>query len=345
MAAPSMRKIAEAASVSTATVSMALRNSPQISEDTRQRILKIAEELGYRPNPLVSSLMTQIRTGKKATEGSTIAILGPGGTAQQLTQGYSYPRKMYQAVLKRADELGYNVEVFSADSEDSSIEQQLRVIDYRSIRGILLPPFSSGRQDLPIDFGDHDFAVVTIGYSQNVRNVNRVAHDQFRIAYGLTQECIKRGYKRIGIHMQKRFNARTGFRYTSAFMGAHFDLDKKADHAQLYIRDQYKRDDLLKWIKREKIDCLISQDPQTHQILVDEGFGIPDEIGYAAISWNEERSDISAMHHDPNEIGRVAVDMLTAHLNRNEYGQPEVPKTMLIKPEWKEGTTLRPVQK
>src|SRR4051794_29993861 len=56
-----LQDIADAARVSKATVSLALRNHSSIPPATRTRIQTIAEELGYRPNPLVSALMSYQR--------------------------------------------------------------------------------------------------------------------------------------------------------------------------------------------------------------------------------------------------------------------------------------------
>ena len=43
----SMKDIAKRCGVSTATVSKALSGQPDISEETRERIVRIADEMGY----------------------------------------------------------------------------------------------------------------------------------------------------------------------------------------------------------------------------------------------------------------------------------------------------------
>ena len=45
-----LRKIAEACSVSLATVSKALNDAPDLSKITKERIQKVAREMGYMPN-------------------------------------------------------------------------------------------------------------------------------------------------------------------------------------------------------------------------------------------------------------------------------------------------------
>jgi DNA-binding LacI/PurR family transcriptional regulator len=47
---PTLRDVARQAGVSTATVSKVLSNTPYFTEETRLRVLKAVEDLGYRPN-------------------------------------------------------------------------------------------------------------------------------------------------------------------------------------------------------------------------------------------------------------------------------------------------------
>ncbi len=61
----SMRDIAGKAGVSVMTVSRALNNHPGLAPLTRERILQLAGELGYRPNPMVSALMRSRRQSPK----------------------------------------------------------------------------------------------------------------------------------------------------------------------------------------------------------------------------------------------------------------------------------------
>src|SRR3954470_5047767 len=55
--------------LSTATVSKALRDSHEISYETKQRVLKLATDLNYTPNPYASSLRRRVS--------KTIAVVIP----------------------------------------------------------------------------------------------------------------------------------------------------------------------------------------------------------------------------------------------------------------------------
>lgn len=52
----SLKDLAEQLGVSIATVSRALRNSHEVSDDMKKRVQELAKSLNYRPNPFAQSL-------------------------------------------------------------------------------------------------------------------------------------------------------------------------------------------------------------------------------------------------------------------------------------------------
>src|SRR5579859_2962262 len=56
---PSIKDVAEKAGVSVATFSRVFSNSPHVRPEVRQHVLKVANELGYRPNRIARSLRKQ----------------------------------------------------------------------------------------------------------------------------------------------------------------------------------------------------------------------------------------------------------------------------------------------
>ncbi|MDO8188169.1 LacI family DNA-binding transcriptional regulator [Conexibacter sp. JD483] len=98
---PGIRDVARAAGVSRTTVSHALNGKGRVAEETRERILAVAERLGYRPNTNALHL-TQRRTGLLALASSPsdpvplglldadyFLMLAPAASEAALRAGYA----------------------------------------------------------------------------------------------------------------------------------------------------------------------------------------------------------------------------------------------------------------
>lgn len=114
---PTSRDIADLAGVSQATVSRALRNSPLVREETREKIKRIARDLNYFVNRNAAGLRTH--------ESNTIALLlfdESDGTDRQMNLFFL---SMLDNITRSAARLGYDVLVsLQQRSDDWHIEYQ-----------------------------------------------------------------------------------------------------------------------------------------------------------------------------------------------------------------------------
>lgn len=114
---PTSRDIADIAGVSQATVSRALRDSPLVRKETRERVQQIARELNYFVNRNAAGLRTQ--------QSNTLALLlfdETGGTDAEINPFYL---SMLGNITRSAASLGYDVLVSLQQlSDDWHIEYQ-----------------------------------------------------------------------------------------------------------------------------------------------------------------------------------------------------------------------------
>ena len=89
-----IKQVAEAARVSTQTVSRVLNNRPDVAPETRQQILAIIDRLGYQPSALARSLIQQ----RSFTLGVVIAGLR-----------YIGPSRTLNGITTQAEALGYSL--------------------------------------------------------------------------------------------------------------------------------------------------------------------------------------------------------------------------------------------
>lgn len=120
-----MKAIAERVGVSKTTVHRALANVGRISPETREKILKVAAELDYRPNNLARGLRSQ----KSATIG--FVVIG-------LTN--SFYSTILEGVESVATDNGYSILVARSEARPSRELQHLNVLREKRVDGIIIAP-------------------------------------------------------------------------------------------------------------------------------------------------------------------------------------------------------------
>lgn len=122
--APNIRDVARLAGVSYQTVSRVLNDSPSIREATRQRVLDVIKEVGYRPNQAARALVT--------SRSRTIGVLS--------SQSEHYgPATSVNAIEGAAREAGYRLSVTNITSGDySSIKSGLDYLLSQSIEALVV---------------------------------------------------------------------------------------------------------------------------------------------------------------------------------------------------------------
>src|SRR3954469_24928240 len=101
-----LKDIAREAGVSLMTVSRALRKHASVSPETQSKIERVAKELGYRPNPLISALMSYRRAGKAPHSHSVLAFVTSFPTRDGWKTRKIY-QEFFQGALECADRHGY----------------------------------------------------------------------------------------------------------------------------------------------------------------------------------------------------------------------------------------------
>ncbi|MFJ9908379.1 LacI family DNA-binding transcriptional regulator [Streptomyces sp. NPDC101152] len=121
-----MADVAEKAGVSRALVSIVFRNQPGASEETRERVLRVADEIGYRPD----SAARLLARGRSRT-------LGVMFTVQQ-----TFHTNLIEGIYPEAERLGYEVLLSGATrgrSEEKAVEA---LLSHRCEAVILLGSFA-----------------------------------------------------------------------------------------------------------------------------------------------------------------------------------------------------------
>ena len=172
-----LRQLAKLAGVSVATASYALRGHPCVAEATRQRVLRAVRKIGYRTNPLVAALMTQVQAGRPVQYHGTIGVCYDPAMFPEGPDSLKADR-FYQGAVRQAAAQGFTTELFRFDAINTKPAHHSRILQARGIQGVLFLPIFQSPVRLELDV--QSLAVCCVGYPIVQPDLNRVAHHHFR---------------------------------------------------------------------------------------------------------------------------------------------------------------------
>ena len=181
MKSVTLKDVAKAAGVSYATVSRALSGSPQIGSDTRERIIKLCDEMGYTTNYVARSMVM------KKTD--LIGLVVPSIDNQFMSE------LAYYAEMS-ARSHGYNIMLCNSGPDLKQEKTVVKLLLGRQVDGILIVPQSPKTYENIRAYTDQ---VPTVFLSENLRDQPQsyVAADNSRGTYIGTKYLYELGHRDI----------------------------------------------------------------------------------------------------------------------------------------------------
>lgn len=178
-----IKDIALKLNLSKSTVSRALRDSYEISEQTKKLVLEYAKKINYRPNPIALSL--------KERRSHTIGIVVPEFSNNFFSQAINGMESI-------AYSSGYNVII--TQSHESYDREVINVehMAYRSVDGLLIS-VSVETENYDHLKKLHERGLPIVFFDRIVEEIDtyKVVCDNFKGAYDATTHLIKKGFKNI----------------------------------------------------------------------------------------------------------------------------------------------------
>jgi LacI family transcriptional regulator len=330
-----IRELAGLAGCSQTTVSLALRNHPRISTATRDRIFEIARNAGYTPDPLVSTLMTQLRTGRRARVSEKLAMV-----TWWDKPGPHNPRGvvLHEGMHARARHLGYEIEEFWAREPRMTTDRLGRILHARSIRGLILGGKLHARGRVSFDW--KHFAVAAQGHTILKPGLHHAVHG-FSHGMILTLRNLKRrGYERVGYVNSIEQDDMTNNAWLSAYMGYQFRAHP-GDTIPPLLLAEWDKAKIAEWVERHRIQAVVSNMQEVLRMLRELGLRVPADIGFASLDCLPPLDTCSGVNLMRGVVGAKTVDLVVEQLQNNELGLPAHPKTVTIESIWCDGDTLQ----
>jgi len=333
--------VAKEAGVHHSTVSRALKHHPGIPEKTREKIMEVVKRLHYVPDPHLSALAAYKNSQRPVGFLANLAWITNFPAEEGWKENPHFPA-YYQGAKTRAAELGYGLDTIWLPGVSAIGKSPSQVLRNRSIRGLLLPPQPAPNASLDLDWDD--FSAVSFGFTLTHPSLHNVAIDHFRSIQKLLRELHRLGYRRPRLILSLKSDQRVSFAWSAGF---HVGLQQvgllPSDPVHLTSPDFR---DFAAAVKKAKPDVILTTRgwaTLARQQLPGAGLRVPEDVGLAALNYAAGDKTMGGIHEDGTLLGKHAVEMLTAMLQRGEKGVPKNVKHLITEGEFSRGDTLRPV--
>lgn len=325
-----IKDVAQAAGVSTQTVSRVINSRPDVSPDTRSRVQQIVNELGYSPNVIARSL-SRGRT-------NTFGVVGFG-------LSYFGPSSVLLGIEQKSNDLGFSLLLSLLDDFDAAqIDGILSNLLSRQVDGIIWAVPGNDRLigELSGRFNEISVPVVYLNKLKS-RDEVIVAMDNRLGGRLATDHLLEQGYRRIGIitgpidwwEAQER---EKGWRETMGNAGL-TNLEKiivngdwTAASGEIGLHNLIA--------KSPDIDAVFACNDQMAlgalQAARQMGIKVPQDLGMVGFDNIPEAAyfypSLTTIRQNVNALGALAVDQMCSIINAREINEEFEPEVKWIQP-------------
>lgn len=303
--------IAKELNISPATVSRAINGHPAINSRTKDKVNKLAKELGYQSNKFASSL----RKKQSNTLGVIIHRLNSFVTSSILA-----------GMEKVANEAGYNLIISqSLESEKKEIQNAQTMLMSRVDALLVSLAFDTDNLDHILPFIDKRIPVVFFDRIIDHPDCTNIVIDNYKEGYRATKHLIEQGCKNLlhvtGSLKRNVYSDRLrGFESALKEVGLNFD-DHSVFRTQLDDAAPMAIVERIQQLKTKPDGIFFANDQSaagTIILLKKVGYRIPEDI--AIVGFNDEpisrivEPNLTTVHYPAIEMGEIAVQTIINHL-------------------------------
>lgn len=310
--------IAARAGVSRQTISRVMNNKGDVSEATRNHVLRIVQELGYQPSLQARSMITR--------QTNTVALLIP-----DITNPF-FP-EIVQGVEKTLSDHGQNVFLFMTNEDVEREITCIRMAQQYNVDGVIL---CSPRLD---DANLRNLIpnmppTVILNRSLNIEGAYSVVIDAFQGGYDAAKYLIQNGHRRIGIVVGPP-RSLSGMQRLAGYKKALADHEIPLEEdliIEVHQFDQLDIYNITKGFMKNKASAILAyNDPVAANIIqacLDLKLNVPDDIsimGFDGVSLSQQVTPrLSTMAVPLFQIGVTLAEMLVKAVKGEELIQRHV---------------------
>ena len=333
-----MKDIARIAGVHQTTVSLALRDHPSIAVKTRERIKAIAEEIEYRPDPMLASLIAYRKNQHAPTYQPTIAYImnvnGPQGLSE------SQARQLFlEGAKKRASQLGYKLEVFYYGGANYHSRHLDRVLSTRNISGVIIAGFYTNYIDIELDW--EKYSVVKIEALPATIRAHTVGNHQYEATRNAFRNLRQMGFRRIGLvvaehdekHMNNLFSA--GYHVENHTIPEDERVPILVFKGNEFVNDLEQNSKIIEdWAVENDIDASLSNWDILDEPIAAAGFRLGRKLYDVSLDIDHFKPKAWGIRQNHESVGRSSLEVVAGLMHHNTKGLCESPRISLIEGDW-----------
>ena len=178
----SIKDVAKEAGVAISTVSKVLNNYPNVSEDTKTKVMEVVNRLGFVPNTVAATLSSK-------NSGRVALLIKLNVETQAIDE---IDMQYIAGAISKARELQMDViTIFFSMIENMSLEEMTRYFVSQSIKGIIIYGMSKEDKVLRQLIEGDTFKTVVIDVPYVGTSTSCVSVDQARAQYDVAKKTIK----------------------------------------------------------------------------------------------------------------------------------------------------------
>jgi LacI family transcriptional regulator len=308
-----IKDVAKKANVSISTVSRVINDSKPVSDDIKMRVVKVIEELGYKPNPVARSLVTK--------KSRLIGVIIPDISDP-------YIAELLNAIEEVAKTYDYDIILCNSYGSHESEEHYLNLLKTKQVEGMIFLTYKLRKFHKEF-FDTSKMPVVMINRDATQLNLSSVSINHFDAMYEMTTKLFNDGHKKVALIRNGKESDVFGPNHFDGFQKAHethkVDFDPESVYEGAFSLE--KSYEVTKKIIEGDLPTAIIATTDSMAIgaincLVDNGYNVPGDVSVCGFYDTKlaqlYRPQLTTIHQPIYDIGAVAIRLLIKQISGDE---------------------------
>lgn len=292
----SMQSIADVLGLSKNTISLALRNDPQIPRSTRERIRQTAQRMGYRRDPVVGQIMAGMRSSQGVR--GTLALCNAHRDRAAFSRHPTIPTYV-AGCRRRAEHLGYVLNEFWLHDPELNGGQLERILKARGIRGLVVVGLMDDNR-LPTKLNKvwQHFSCVVTGVRTRQPALSFACTDHHIVALRAFEKALELGYRRPGLVLDAVIDQLIEGRFTAGYREGQQGLPRNRRLAPFgdVSGARNDRNRFRIWFEKAQPDVIFTLYNEVRDWIAEMGLHVPADLGLIQLEWRAGKPGWAGMN-------------------------------------------------